>query len=249
VRRGGRYLVEDYEFTWTFSGALVVHQSRTRRRRGPLGPAVVVAEAPAVLPEAEREGEGVAAAFLRGRRLPGRVDRRELRCWLARARVVHFACHADFDGRRPLAACLRLPSGETIHALEWLEEPVAGLPLVTLSACRSAEVAPLQGQEVFGLVTGLLGGGARAVLAGMWPVADREVPPLMWRFYRHRLVEELPTALALAQREVLRDPAGSPLFWAAFALFGDPNALAAPGPLRRWLGRRRQHRHRRRFPG
>ena len=67
---------------------------------------------------------------------------------------------------------------------------------MTPSACRSAEVASLIGREVFGLVTGLLGGGVRAVLAGLWPVADREVRPLMWRFYRHRLVHELPTALA-----------------------------------------------------
>jgi CHAT domain-containing protein len=176
------------------------------------------------------------------------VDRRTLRRWLARARVVHFACHADFDGRRPLAACLHLPSGEAITALEWLGEPVAGLPLVTLSACRSAEVSPLLGKEVFGLVTGLLGGGVRAVLAGLWPVGDREVPPLMWRFYRHRLVEELPTALALAQRETLADPDSSPLFWAAFALFGEATALPAPGPWWRWLARHRQRRHLHHFP-
>jgi CHAT domain-containing protein len=246
----GRYLVEDFEFVWTFSGALLVHQAKTRKqRRGRFRPAVVVADKPTVLPEAEREGNGVAASFLWGRRLPADVaNRKSLRSWLARARVAHFACHAEFDGQRPLAARLNLPSGEAVHALEWLEEPVAGLPLVTLSACRSAEVAPLAGREVFGLVTGLLGGGVRAVLAGLWPVADREVPPLMWRFYRHRLLHELPTALALAQRETLAAPGGSPLFWAVFALFGDGEALPAPGILGRFLARRRQRHHIQCFP-
>jgi CHAT domain len=51
--------------------------------------------------------------------------------------------------------------------------------------CRSEQVAPLLGREVFGLVTGVLGGGVRAVLAGLWPVAAQEAAPLMWHFYRH----------------------------------------------------------------
>jgi tetratricopeptide (TPR) repeat protein len=250
LRMGGRYLIEELEFVWTFSGALFVHQAATgKQRRGRFRPAVVVADRQSVLPEAEREGDGVARSFLWGRRLPAEVvNRKSLRRWLARARVAHFACHAEFDGQRPLAAQLRLPSGEAIHALDWLEEPVAGLPLVTLSACRSAEVAPLVGREVFGIVTGLLGGGVRAVLAGLWPVADRETPPLMWRFYRHRLLHELPTALALAQREALELPDSSPLFWAVFALFGDGAAIPAPGFLCRFLARPRQRRHLQLFP-
>jgi CHAT domain-containing protein len=125
---------------------------------------------------------------------------------------------------------------------------VAGLPLVALSACRSAGVAPLVGREVFGLVTGLLGGGVRAVLAGLWPVADQEVPPLMWRFYRHRLLHPMPTALARAQREALDPTDGSPLFWAVFALFGDGDALPGSGILGRFLARRRQRQHAQRFP-
>jgi CHAT domain-containing protein len=131
--------------------------------------------------------------------------------------------------------------------LEWLDEPVAGLPLVTLSACRSAKVGPLVGAEVFGLVGGLLGGGVRAVLAGLWPVADEAAREFMWRFYRRRLTADLATALAEAQRESLAGSGSSPFLWAAFALFGDPCALPAP----RWpwsvLRRSRQRRHARRF--
>jgi hypothetical protein len=43
--------------------------------------------------------------------------------------------YAYFDGKHPLTACLGLPGGETWRAVEWLDEPVDGLPLVTLSAC------------------------------------------------------------------------------------------------------------------
>jgi hypothetical protein len=88
----------------------------------------------------------------------------------------------------------------------------------------------------------------RAVLAGLWLLADAETASLMASFYRHRLTRDLPSALALAQREALGRSGSSPLFWAAFALFGDPAALPAPGPLGRWLGRRRQRWHAARFP-
>jgi tetratricopeptide (TPR) repeat protein len=250
LRRNGRYLVEDHEVVSTFGGALFVHQAGRNypsRRRGDR--ALVVTESAAVLPTAAREGEGVAASFRRSWTLHGvGATRANIRRHLPRVRLVHFACHAYFDARHPLAACIGLPSGETWRGLEWLEEAVGGLPLVTLSACRSAEVAPLVGREVFGLVTGLLGSGVRAVLAGLWPVADRETLPLMWRFYRHRLTCDLAEALALAQREALADPDSSPLFWAAFALFGDAEALAAPGRWWRWWARWRQRRHARRFP-
>jgi tetratricopeptide (TPR) repeat protein len=250
LRLRGRYLVEDWETVWNFSAALLAHQARTRRRRrGRFRPALVVSEGPDVLPCAGREGEGVAATFLWRRRLHGpEADRRAVRAGLRRARVAHFACHADFEGGHPLAACVRLPSGEKVHALEWLGEPVARLPLLTLSACRSAEVAPVLGQEVFGLVTGLLGAGVRAVLAGLWPVTDRETAPLMWRFYRQRLTHDLAAALARAQREELARPHASPLFWAAFALHGDAEALPAAGWLGRWLGGRRRRWHARRYP-
>jgi tetratricopeptide (TPR) repeat protein len=250
VRRQGQYLIEGTDVVWTFSGALAVHQARTHQQtRGRFRPALVVTEAPAVLPRAADEGRGVAGSFPWSRTLHGAAaTRAALSPLLARARAVHFACHAHFDTEHPLAACLALPSGERMRAVEWLHEPVAGLPLVTLSACRSAEVAPLVGREVFGLVTGLFGGGVRAVLAGLWPVADREALPFMWRFYHSRLTADLAAALARTQREALAEPGASPLFWAAFALFGDANALPAPGWCWRWLARWRQRRHLRRFP-
>jgi hypothetical protein len=110
------------------------------------------------------------------------------------------------------------------YAAEWVDEPIDGLSLATLSACRSAETAELFPNESFGLVAGFLSGGARAVLAGLWLLADRETAPLMERFYRHRLVMDLADALAVTQREAIAADC-SPLFWAPLTLFGDATAL------------------------
>jgi tetratricopeptide (TPR) repeat protein len=248
LRSRAGYLIERQEVVHSFSGALVVQQHGAPRSFR-WGPSPVVVESPEVLPSAAEEGRGVRAALFRGRILAGaEASKSAIRRRLARARVAHFACHAEFDANRPLAARLRLPSGESWHAVEWLDEPVAGLPLMTLSACRSAAVKPLVGREVFGLVTAVLGAGVRAVLAGLWSVPDRHAAALMWRFYGYRLTHDLGTALALAQRDCLAEPGSSPLFWAVFALFGDPAALPAPPWWRRWWARWQQRRHARNFP-
>jgi tetratricopeptide (TPR) repeat protein len=264
LRRRGRYLVEHAEVVHGFSGSLYVHQAThpPRSRRAWAGSLVVTESDEVAGPEdieyepwapvlkaAAAEGDGVAAALFRARRLHGREATRErIRGAMTGARVAHFACHAYFDPRQALAAHLHLPSGEDWRTLAWLDEAFADLPLVTLSACRSAEVGPLVGREVFGLVTGVLAAGVRAVVAGLWPVADDPAPAFMWRLYRHRLTTDLATALARTQREVLRSPGSSPLDWAVFALFGDAAALPAPGLLGRLWGRWRQARHARRFP-
>lgn len=250
LRRGGRYLVERNEVVHGFSGALYVHQAtHLPRSRRAWGPSVVVAEAPTELPSAGLEADGVAAALSFVCRLTEGAARRDvLRELLRRARVAHFACHACFDPDQALAAFLQLPSGEEWRTLDWLDESFADLPLVTLSACRSAEVGQLMGREVFGLVTGVLAAGVRAVVAGLWPVSDEEAVRFTWRFYRHRMTTNLATALARTQRDAMHDRQASPLFWGVFGLYGDAEALPAPGLWGRWWGRWRQARHARRFP-
>jgi CHAT domain-containing protein len=257
LRIGGRYLIEDCEVQHLFSAAHYLWQRRQKRRRGGARRRLllVTQSGPEVDPlhglrYTVVEGQGVAAAFDRRIILHDRLATRQaVRPWLRSVDVFHVACHATFVPGQPLTARLEMPSGEAWTAAEWLREPVRGLPLVTLSACRSLQVGRLIGDEVFGLVAGLLSGGARAVLGGLWPVVDRPAVDLMWRFYRHLMLADPVTALAAAQREMLGLPDATPLYWAVFALFGDPGGLPAPG----WLGRRRARRQQRRhslaFPG
>jgi CHAT domain-containing protein len=245
LRRDGRYLIETHEIVYSPGGSLLVHHARTPARQRMVPRALVLCESPA----GTQEGEGVVGSFWRGAVLHGeQASRSRLHRHLAGVSVLHLACPAYDDARQPLSAFIRLPSGETWRAPEWAEEPLDGLPLVTLCACGSAEPAALSGREAVSLVTGFLACGVRCVLAGLWPTIGQETRSLMWRFYRARMTASLPAALAQAQRETLRQPDSSPLFWAAFALFGDPEALPGPGPWFRWLARWRQARHARRFP-
>jgi hypothetical protein len=108
LRLRDEYLVEKAEIVSLFSGSWLVHQARARRRtRGPWRPMLVVTESPEVLPEASREGKGVAASCLFSRTLHGpAATRAALRRALTGARAAHFACHAHFDAEQPLAAHL-----------------------------------------------------------------------------------------------------------------------------------------------
>lgn len=248
-RQAGRYLIERCEVVEAFSGALVARQSSAKPARGRWRALVVSGSHDPVhwpLPGVVVEGAGVAAALARCRWLHQEAALRPaIRAELPRCRVLHLACHATFEPENPLAARIFLPGGDIWRAAEWLADPVAGLPLVVLSVCRSAQVGEFVGNEVFGLVAGVLAAGVRAVVAGFWPVADREAVPFMWQFYRNTLTCDLAGALAATQRAELARPGASPLFWANFSLFGDPAAIPAPPFWLRWWRYWRQWRHER----
>jgi tetratricopeptide (TPR) repeat protein len=256
LRRQGRYLVQDHEVVNTFSGGLLLHHAglprpaRWRRRRA----LAVTAPPPEVigvdgLPFAQAEGAVAAAAFAQGETLHYReATRNNIVPHLPRVGVAHFACHSYFDSEHPLASWIRLPSDERWYGPAWLGENVEQLPLVTLSTCNSAAVAPAVGGEVFGLVSGLLASGVRAVMGGICRIPDRETAVFMWRFYRETLTHDLAGALAQAQRDTLAEGDASPLYWAIFVLFGDAAALPGPRWPWRWLARWRRRRYTRNVP-
>ena len=234
LRRKRKYFIEQHEVVHCFSGALHVHQKSVPLQRRRWAPSLVIASEPGELASAATEARHVAATLWRSRLLIGTAARREvIESHIRRSRIVHFACHAEFDPQHPLDAHLCLPSGETWRTLEWASAGLTGLPLVTFSACQSAVVSEVAGREVFGLVTGALTAGVRAVVAGMWSLPDRETARFMSRFYYERLSADLATALARTQRAAILETGESPLSWAPFALFGLPEAV----PRSSWFGR------------
>jgi tetratricopeptide (TPR) repeat protein len=248
LRRDGQYLIEAREVVYTLCGSFFVHHVRS-----PVGwqlpRALVLSQSTEVMSEAGQESEGVAATFWSSQVLHStQAGLGALRQHLHRASVLHLDCQAYSEPEQPLSSRINLPSGETWYAKDWRDEPLDGLPLVTLPACHYAGSAGLSGREALGLVGGLLGSGVRSVLVNLWPVPDCEASKMVRRFYRERMTSDPCTALAQAQREALRQNNSSPLFWAAFALFGDPQSLPAPSRWLRWLARWRQARHARRFP-
>lgn len=205
---------------------------------------------PRALPYARREVKSIAALYRPASRLYVGEDASE-----ARAKAIdrdtgllHFASHAMLDPELPLDSYLLLAAGPAaggglenglLQAWEIFEQVRVDAELVTLSACDTGSGAYGGGEGLIGLTQAFHYAGARAVLASLWPVADRSTSVLMRRFYRN--LEggmRKDEALRAAQLSLIRGESGGdgwltrmlesppsdlshPFHWAGFQLSGD----------------------------
>ena len=133
-------------------------------------------------------------------------------------RILHIATHGLFREDRPMFSSIRLGDGYlTLYDLYQLSLPV---DLATLSGCSTGRSVVAGGDELLGLVRGLLHAGARTLLLTLWDVQDRSTALLMKSFYG-RLAggDDKASALRGAMLE-LRDTHPHPYFWAPFVLIG-----------------------------
>jgi CHAT domain-containing protein/tetratricopeptide (TPR) repeat protein len=177
----------------------------------------------------------------------------------AQARLLHFACHGEFNLRAPLLSTLYIGREEALTGQAILETLKLRCDLVTLSACDSGLNQVQRGDELYGLLRAFLLTGATAVMAALWRVDDRPSLLLMMKFYTlvqqgvayaealkqaqlylqsitlataqatlaPLLGEQAATYLADFATQGDRPIFAAPKYWAAFALIGDPDLLAA----------------------
>lgn len=159
--------------------------------------------------------------------------------------VLHFATHAIVRDEDPFGSFLALgPSSDAKNGDGLLtSEEVYGLDLnadlVVLSACRSAG-GRVTGDGISAFARAFIYAGTASLVASLWDVADEPTNRLLPDFYRAwRGGASKASALRGAQLRLLRDlRAGRvhvdtqvgtvtipehPVFWAGFALFGEPD--------------------------
>ena len=92
--------------------------------------------------------------------------------------------------------------------------------LVTVSACATGLSVVVEGDEILGLVRGLLYAGARSLVATLWNVQDRATADLMGSFYSHlRTEKDRAAALRYAMLDQ-RERSPQPFYWASHVLVG-----------------------------
>ncbi len=143
-----------------------------------------------------------------------------------RPKVVHFACHAQFDSASPLASRLRLAPSDGDDGA-WTADQLArhdwqGVEFAVLSACESGRGHRAAGEELLGLTRAFFVAGARGVLCTAWPVSDDGTRQLMASFYARLSSGETPVrALGESQRELLRSREyDHPYYWAPYMFWG-----------------------------
>jgi CHAT domain-containing protein len=126
-----------------------------------------------------------------------------------RHKVVHVASHFQFSPGNETNSALLLGDGTflSLAQIKSLPNVFGGVELLTLSACNTATGGGANGKEVEGFGVLAQRQGAKAVVASLWPVADRSTKLLMQEFYRVREERAGLTkvaALRAAQLKLLR---------------------------------------------
>jgi CHAT domain-containing protein len=105
-----------------------------------------------------------------------------------RHKVVHIASHFQFQPGNETNSALLLGDGSflSLAQIKSLPNIFSGVDLLTLSACNTATGGAANGKEVEGFGVLAQRQGAKAVVASLWPVADRSTKLLMQEFYRAR---------------------------------------------------------------
>ena len=118
--------------------------------------------------------------------------------WLA-----HIAAHGHFRADSPLFSSLRMHDGPlTVYDFEQLRRAPYRL---VLSSCDSGVLAPAGADELLGLVSSLLPLGTAGIVAGVVPLNDYAVVPLMVTLHRHLRAGQ---SLAEAMYSVRQDTDG-----------------------------------------
>jgi tetratricopeptide (TPR) repeat protein len=136
----------------------------------------------------------------------------------ASSRIIHIATHGVFRRDNPMLSTVRLgDSYVNIYDFYELSLPVE---LLTLSGCSTGLSVIAAGDELLGLIRGLLTTGAEALLLSLWDVHDQTTARLMASFYREiRGHRDKGEALRNAMLE-LRETHPHPYYWAPFVLVG-----------------------------
>jgi tetratricopeptide (TPR) repeat protein len=121
--------------------------------------------------------------------------------WLA-----HIAAHGSFRADSPLFSSLRMSDGPlTVYDFEQLRRAPYRL---VLSSCDSGVLAPAGADELLGLVSSLLPLGTVGIVAGVVPLNDDAVVPLMVSLHRHLMAGQ---SLAESMHSVRVEAAGDPV--------------------------------------
>jgi CHAT domain-containing protein len=142
----------------------------------------------------------------------------QLRLHGPHSRFIHIATHGYFRQDNPMFSSIRL--GNSLLSLFDLYQLQFDADLVTLSGCGTGMNVVIGGDELIGLVRGLLYAGAQTLMVSLWEVHDQSTAEFMRDFYEgYKSSASKANALRSAMLK-LKQKHRHPYYWAAFALVG-----------------------------
>ena len=214
---GREYLIDSFSVSYAPSATVfrLCHTRIANRNGNALVLGIPDASAPVVLDEVQT----VAATIARSELFLGEAATADLlRAKGEHSSLIHIATHGYFRQDNPMFSGIRL--GDGILSLYDLYQFRLPADLITLSGCATGLSVVTDGDELLGLVRGLIHAGAQSALLTLWDVHDRSTSEFMAIFYSllSRL-DDKSAALRLAMLE-LRSRYPHPYYWAPFVLVG-----------------------------
>jgi CHAT domain-containing protein/predicted negative regulator of RcsB-dependent stress response len=214
---GNRYLID--RFTFSYAPSASIHTICHMKHVSSIGPSLLLGVHDRRAPWIRQEILSVSEVLPDPQVLLGRnANANMLRKMGASSRFIHLATHCVFRRDNPLFSSLRLADSYlNIYDLYQLKLPAE---LLTLSGCGTGLSAVAAGDELLGLIRGLLATGTQSLLLTLWDVHDQSTAHFMEYFYS-KFQKHGDKGLALREAMLdLRRTHPHPYYWAPFALIG-----------------------------
>ena len=215
---GKKYLIDDFSISYAPSSSIfAVCQAKLLPATD--GKTLVLAVPDARAPFIDEEARFVAAAMGNANLFLGEdATEEQLRVHGPGSRFIHIATHGYFRQDNPMFSSIRL--GNSLLSLFDLYQLHFDAELVTLSGCGTGMNVVIGGDELIGLVRGLLYAGAQTLMVSLWEVHDQSTAEFMQDFYQgFKNAANKANALRSAVLK-LKEKHRHPYYWAAFALVG-----------------------------
>jgi len=214
---GAAYIIDSFTISYAPSASIFAHcqEMPAHTSGGALVLGVPDAQAPFILEEVQSVARILPdAELIVGPEASAQVLREQG----SHSRLIHIATHGKFRQDNPMFSGIRL--GDAYLNLYDLYQLKLKADLVTLSGCATGMNVVTAGDELLGLIRGLLYAGAQSLLLSLWDVHDQTTADFMACFYRRmRDGRGMASALQGAMTE-LRERHPHPYFWAPFILMG-----------------------------
>lgn len=219
---GDRYLADSFRISYAPSAT--IYSLCRKRPVNDRGPALIFGIPDPLAPLISDEVKAVAAALPQSELFLGKnATDAVLRQKGAECRLIHIATHGYFRQDNPMFSGIML--GDALLTLYDLYQLKLPAELITLSGCATGLNVVAGGDELLGLVRGLIYAGAGAALLTLWDVHDQSTLDFMTSFYTclaHG--QDKASALQQASRQV-RKRYPHPYYWAPFTLVGNVSVV------------------------
>jgi CHAT domain-containing protein len=196
-------------------------------KTGPIAAGRLFAAADPSMDPARREVQSIARMFGAGAKVIANrlVTKQEVKESVRHRDVVHLSVHGRFDASEPMLSHLVLrQEGDDdgrLTAAEMFGLPLEQARLVVLSACESARAEATHGNEILGIVRGLLYARAGTLVLSYWKVESAATAFWMNAFYSKLSTNPPSDAARAALTEMkAQKQYAHPFYWAAFMVVG-----------------------------